>query len=532
MKIAPVHVRDRWIDDGDPIELWDEARGTGVRLSVVRTADLESGTAVMQLRRITMDDSGDDTFVVLDFSSGELRLQGDPGDALAPPLDLAWLRGQIDDELRAAIEQRRDRQPRADDLQGWRDGDQPRVGLGERAEFAQLFPAAWDVVAGHAGKRYALIDSYRVVLAAKREPLAIEIVDLEARASIGTAEIDLAVARNPPDGPRRRPPWRSSGPVVDRVLSEFREDADRWYELIHRAEIVARTAAVMQTWESDLRDPDAVVTALLAKLDDADEALRDRVQALKYRCIPALRRALDGSNEETSRYAARMLAALGDASGIDQLIAALGAPGGDPDPESFSITDAIGGLGAQAVDPLLTALASTQDRDAQDRLLDAVIATNAHDARIRDLLVGIVRADPGRASRLGDYGDRDPAVIALLVELLQPRVDALRGDLDDDDDAFDDAFELAQALRELGSQGGPVQQFDEIAGTRREAQLAAMRASRSSSAPVPYAPEPRYSPPAPVRVTPRPGRNEPCWCGSNKKYKKCHLEADEAAGGR
>jgi methionyl aminopeptidase len=22
-------------------------------------------------------------------------------------------------------------------------------------------------------------------------------------------------------------------------------------------------------------------------------------------------------------------------------------------------------------------------------------------------------------------------------------------------------------------------------------------------------------------------RNEPCWCGSGKKYKKCHLESDE-----
>jgi hypothetical protein len=26
---------------------------------------------------------------------------------------------------------------------------------------------------------------------------------------------------------------------------------------------------------------------------------------------------------------------------------------------------------------------------------------------------------------------------------------------------------------------------------------------------------------------PKPGRNEPCWCGSGKKYKKCHLDADE-----
>ena len=28
---------------------------------------------------------------------------------------------------------------------------------------------------------------------------------------------------------------------------------------------------------------------------------------------------------------------------------------------------------------------------------------------------------------------------------------------------------------------------------------------------------------------PPPGRNDPCWCGSGKKYKKCHLEADEKA---
>jgi len=31
----------------------------------------------------------------------------------------------------------------------------------------------------------------------------------------------------------------------------------------------------------------------------------------------------------------------------------------------------------------------------------------------------------------------------------------------------------------------------------------------------------------PVAAPPRPGRNDPCWCGSGKKYKKCHLAADE-----
>ena len=33
-----------------------------------------------------------------------------------------------------------------------------------------------------------------------------------------------------------------------------------------------------------------------------------------------------------------------------------------------------------------------------------------------------------------------------------------------------------------------------------------------------------------ARPTPPPGRNDPCYCGSGKKYKLCHLDKDEAAG--
>ncbi|HXB72355.1 MAG TPA: SEC-C metal-binding domain-containing protein [Candidatus Acidoferrales bacterium] len=36
-----------------------------------------------------------------------------------------------------------------------------------------------------------------------------------------------------------------------------------------------------------------------------------------------------------------------------------------------------------------------------------------------------------------------------------------------------------------------------------------------------------YGPSEPVVKPPRPGRNDPCWCGSGKKYKKCHLDADQ-----
>jgi hypothetical protein len=36
-------------------------------------------------------------------------------------------------------------------------------------------------------------------------------------------------------------------------------------------------------------------------------------------------------------------------------------------------------------------------------------------------------------------------------------------------------------------------------------------------------------PPEPVRRMLTPGRNDPCWCGSGKKYKKCHLDSDQAS---
>jgi hypothetical protein len=32
---------------------------------------------------------------------------------------------------------------------------------------------------------------------------------------------------------------------------------------------------------------------------------------------------------------------------------------------------------------------------------------------------------------------------------------------------------------------------------------------------------------ADVRPSVLPGRNEPCWCGSGKKYKKCHQPDDQ-----
>lgn len=36
-----------------------------------------------------------------------------------------------------------------------------------------------------------------------------------------------------------------------------------------------------------------------------------------------------------------------------------------------------------------------------------------------------------------------------------------------------------------------------------------------------------FRPPEPPPFTREIGRNEPCWCGSGRKYKKCHWKSDD-----
>jgi preprotein translocase subunit SecA len=49
--------------------------------------------------------------------------------------------------------------------------------------------------------------------------------------------------------------------------------------------------------------------------------------------------------------------------------------------------------------------------------------------------------------------------------------------------------------------------------------MGAVPSAMQTSSPQTSAPE---EPIQPVRVEKTPGRNEPCWCGSGKKYKLCH----------
>ncbi|MBN1484379.1 MAG: SEC-C domain-containing protein [Chloroflexia bacterium] len=58
-------------------------------------------------------------------------------------------------------------------------------------------------------------------------------------------------------------------------------------------------------------------------------------------------------------------------------------------------------------------------------------------------------------------------------------------------------------------------------------ELPLKRPLRPADVPLPDRDSPRFRPPPPRPPADKPGRNDPCWCGSGKKYKRCHLREDE-----
>ena len=160
--------------------------------------------------------------------------------------------------------------------------------------------------------------------------------------------------------------------------------------------------------------------------------------------------------------------------------------------------------------------------------MEALVVLEIRDDRIRDILLGALETDATVAGLLAQYGDDGAPIVEALRGALVRRLDELK--LDPRDlGAYDDAIELADALRDLKALSLPL-------AARVESELRRARfADRTVREPelddlgdLEDEPAPTEPAPMPVRTVVRPGRNEPCWCGSQQKYKKCHLDSDEA----
>ncbi len=175
-------------------------------------------------------------------------------------------------------------------------------------------------------------------------------------------------------------------------------------------------------------------------------------------------------------------------------------------------------IGPAALEPALTAFDACPDPAGRSRLGDALVSTGVKDGRVLEALLRTFREEPEAAAvSLVAYGDRR-AIPELSAALDRGAV------LDASDLDFISGLclmELAWAIEMLGGKLSPSQQrtLDRSAERLRDLERSWWDPGDLGTD------EPSLAFP-PARRPPRRGRNERCHCGSGRKYKRCHLEAD------
>jgi len=170
---------------------------------------------------------------------------------------------------------------------------------------------------------------------------------------------------------------------------------------------------------------------------------------------------------------------------------------------------ALGEIGLPAVEPLLAAHGRRRDDDDGAGIANALSETGVRDERIFELLLATLRESRALgAILLAEYGD------ARALPALSTALDGFEVD-PKSPIANIDGFDLEDAVVTLGGELSPTQR----------AKLDHARAISQAFRQMFEGIEERL---VPARRAERPGRNDPCHCGSGRKYKKCHLESDRA----
>jgi len=228
-------------------------------------------------------------------------------------------------------------------------------------------------------------------------------------------------------------------------------------------------------------------------------------------------------------HALDLLGALGDTQALPVLLRCLDLED-ELDLRVEQAEAALRALGARALEGCVAAYAAAPRDAVRDRLAGVMSQWGLHDERIYAALLDTLQRTPELgANYLVDYGDpRAVAVLAQTFDTLPIR--------EGDDLLANHVFiELRCAIEELGGQLTAAQQhkFAQADAPRRRfvAQLPwdleapALPTERSAALARASAARPRPLPTGKRKL----GRNAPCWCGSGKKYKKCHLPVEEQA---
>jgi hypothetical protein len=266
------------------------------------------------------------------------------------------------------------------------------------------------------------------------------------------------------------------------------------------------------------------------------EAMRRPLVAAGAPIIPALIALVEDALADDQSdlgwaplHAIDLLGVLGDARALPVLLRCLDLED-ELDLRVEQAEAALRALGAHALEGCVTAYAASPRDAFRDRLGGVMSQWGLHDERIYAALLDTLQRTPELgANYLVDYGD------TRALEVLAQTFDTLPIPEGDNLLANHVFIELRCAIEDLGGQLTAAQQH-------KFAQADAPR--RRFVAQIPWdleAPAPpigrsaalaRSSAARPHSLTTgkrKLGRNAPCWCGSGKKYKKCHLPVEENA---
>jgi hypothetical protein len=276
--------------------------------------------------------------------------------------------------------------------------------------------------------------------------------------------------------------------------------------------------------------PQALVRDLRAQQGALPEALRRQCVAAGTAMVPALIALLEAALAEDQAepegalfHAVDLLGALGDARAVPILLRCL-AHDDVFDGLAPPATAALRTLGPAALEGCLAAYATTTDDAFRDRLAGVLSRCGVHDERIYACLVETLQRSPELgANALAEYGEaRALDVLARTFDVLPLR--------DEEVPLANHVFiELRVAIEDLGGQltAAQAQKFEAADAARRR--FVAQLSWDVDPVAAPAGHTPRWATPAAGPRPPTPararklGRNAPCWCGSGKKYKKCHL---------
>jgi hypothetical protein len=211
-------------------------------------------------------------------------------------------------------------------------------------------------------------------------------------------------------------------------------------------------------------------------------------------------------------HAARLLGDLAAAEAIEPLLKLMAETTWEEILHD-AIIQALPKVGAAVVEPALRLYGDTKDPEVRDSVRAVLCEVGIRDDRILDIVVAGLEEEPGLgAMNLASYGEA--SALPRLHEAFDRIPNEAEGPFADQS-----LIELQDSIERLGGELTVAQR------SKLERAMEARRRATTEEGTLEDDNDERM----PVRVEKKLGRNDPCWCGSGSKYKKCHLAADEEA---